>query len=235
MNMSTIHSFSVRSSKGGVCKNRRTSNPTICGGGTSTAASAAATFTTMDGTIVDDSTTTTTITNLNGVRPELSTTCMAHTTAKDAGIYIGLVSEEKGLGAFSTTEIPFGTYLGDYYGERLSRKQVESRYYKSRVLDEEDYNWIADRNSRSQEITGSYLLELSNGKFVDAEDGDKSNWTRFMNHAEDTTNRCNVKLFDRLTTNGDVLDYPQCYAIRDIAPYEELSWDYGAYFFLERN
>lgn len=223
MNLSTVDSFSVHSSsKSRVSKGRRS------------ATVVASAYT--DATLVEDSiSTTTTITNLNGVRPELSTTCMAHTTAKDAGIHIGLVSEEKGLGAFSTTEIPFGTYLGEYFGERLSREQVESRYYKSRRLDNDDYNWIADRNSRSQEITGSYLLELSNGKFVDAEDGDKSNWARFMNHAKDTTNECNVKLFDRLTTNGDVLDYPQCYAIRDIAPNEELSWDYGVYFFLERD
>ena len=125
--------------------------------------------------------TTTETTNLNGLRPQLSRNCLAHQTAKDAGIYIGMStlldsngkSGNCGLGAFTTTRIPFGTYIGEYYGELLSRKQVESRYYNKRSLDTEDYEWLADRYSRSQEVTGSYLLELSNGKFVDAEDGDK--------------------------------------------------------------
>ena len=49
-----------------------------------------------------------------------------------------------------------------------------------------------------------------------------------------TTRSSNVKPFDQLTINGDILDYPQFYATRDIEPYEELLWDYGEYFFLEK-
>jgi SET domain-containing protein len=169
-----------------------------------------------------------------GIRPTLSTKSLAHRSAHTAAcgrVDIRVASIEKGLGAFATCDIPFGAYIGEYSGELLTKKQVQGRYWGKREPDDDDLAWLQSRRDRSQGITGNYVLEMKHGSFVDLEDADCSTWCRFMNHASTDTPQCNVKVFDQLTIDGDVLICPKFFAIRDIKIGEELSWDYGPLFF----
>ncbi|GMI01728.1 hypothetical protein TrST_g10397 [Triparma strigata] len=81
------------------------------------------------------------------------------------------VSEGKGLGVFSKTKIPEGTFLGVYEGE---------------IKDEED-----DKMSNYGDFgNGQYLFSVpGTTKFFDAGEGDKGNWTRYINHSKEG---CNV-------------------------------------------
>ena len=164
---------------------------------------------------------------VSALRPALSPQCRAHLTAQNAGIRIGVASHEKGLGAFATCDIKFGEYIGQYIGEILTADQVRARYWGKRMPDAHDRSWAASRRERGQGITGDYILEMKDGSFVDCEDADRSGWCRFMNHAQEGTYPCNVKPFDQLTTNGELLRFPQFYACRDIKEGEELSFYYG--------
>ena len=164
---------------------------------------------------------------LTGIRPTLSSTCLAHQSAVEAGICIKVASPEKGLGAFAMTAIPVGEYIGEYSGERMTRHQVQARYWGKRTKDVDDQDWEQSRLERGQGITGNYVFEMKDGAFVDTEDADVSSWCRFMNHATEGSVQCNVKAFDRIRANGQLLDFPIFFAIRDIAEGEELLWDYG--------
>lgn len=164
---------------------------------------------------------------VSALRPALSPLCHAHLTAQKAGVRIGVASHGKGLGAFATRDIKFGEYVGQYKGELLTADEVRARYWGKRVPDSDDRLWIASRHERGQGITGDYVLEMQDGSFVDCEDGDLSEWCRFMNHAQEGTHPCNVKPFVQLETNGPLQPFPHFFASRDIKEGEELSWDYG--------
>jgi SET domain-containing protein len=159
-------------------------------------------------------------------RPPHSEKSFAHRSAVSAGIDVSFVSKKKGLGAFATSRIPFGTMVGEYSGEVMTLSQVRARYWGKRERDESDKRWVKRRKERDQGITGDYVLELENGSFVDAEDVDVSNWCRFMNHAKEGTEDCNVKGFSRAEKDENIRRYPCMYAIKDIEIGEELSWDY---------
>ena len=155
---------------------------------------------------------------------------LAHRSAVETGfVEIRQCSDKaKGLGAFSTRHICEGDYIGEYYGEVLSKSQVRSRYYGKASKTADDQRWALDRSSRQQGTTGMYVFELKGANlFIDGEDAEKSGWCRFMNHASDKT--ANVKAFDKLHADSDLLVYPQFYAIRDIAKGEELCFFYGNY------
>ncbi|KAL7570475.1 hypothetical protein ACA910_004258 [Epithemia clementina (nom. ined.)] len=172
-------------------------------------------------------TTTVAVAALHGIRPSLSTGSLAHRSAAKAGICIKVASKEKGLGAFATCDLKVGDYIGEYKGEKLTRRQVQARYWGKQAKNRQDLTWEASRLERGQGVTGNYVLEMKDGSFVDAEDADRSSWCRFMNHATEGSNPCNVKAFDRIRANGDLLVFPQFFAIRDIQAGEELLWDYG--------
>lgn len=162
------------------------------------------------------------------LRPSLSPLCHAHQTATTAGVRISeAIPAAKGLGAFATRRFAVGDYVGEYYGEFLTAHQVQARYWGKRTPDQRDQEWAQSRRDRGQGVTGSYVLELANGSFICAEDGDLAGWCRFMNHAVEESDECNVKMFDKIVADGDVLDIPQMYAIRDIEVGDELCWDYG--------
>jgi len=179
---------------------------------------------------------------INGIRPGLSPDCLAHTSAKDTGIRIDIASVSKGLGAFASAFIPAGTFLGAYGGEIMTKEEVQVRFWnKGRGKDAADKKWADSRLRRGQGITGNYLLELPGGSFIDAEDGDVSDWCRFMNHISEKDDQgaynhgCNVKPFLQSKIGGEVHKFPRMYAIRDIEEGEELCWDYGRHFFLGGN
>jgi SET domain-containing protein len=166
-----------------------------------------------------------------GLRPELSSSCLAHKSAVIAGIRVDVASDSKGLGTFATVPIPFGTYIGEYSGECMNLSEVQARFWGKREPDAADRMWTESRRQRGQEITGSYLFELEDGTFVDAEDGELSTWTRFINHADDASAECNVRPFLRTNIGDDPHKYPRFFAIRDIQVGEELLWNYGELFF----
>jgi SET domain len=161
-------------------------------------------------------------------RPTLSAGCLAYSSVKECDfVEIAMAEGDKGLGAFATRLIKLGDYIGQYYGEILTLQEVNARYFGKAIPSSNDQRWCASRNARSQGMTGHYVFEMKSGDFVDAEDGDKSSWCRFMNHASENTSECNVKAFDKLTIGGDLLVYPQFFAMRDIQKGEELCYFYG--------
>uniref|UniRef100_A0A6U0H0L2 SET domain-containing protein n=1 Tax=Helicotheca tamesis TaxID=374047 RepID=A0A6U0H0L2_9STRA len=164
------------------------------------------------------------------IRPPLSQQCLAHRSAVISDISVKIASDTKGLGAFAKFPIKFGTYLGDYSGETMTLSEVQARFWGKRKKDAADEMWSRSRLLRGQSTTGNYLLQLVDGSFVDAEDGDLSTWTRFMNHANEETKACNVRPFLKTEMEGDTHRYPRFFAMRDIEAGEELCWDYGEYF-----
>jgi SET domain len=170
----------------------------------------------------------------NKTPPDASSrsTSLAYRSAAETG-FVEIrpcADAEKGLGAFCTQNIPFGQFIGEYYGEILTESQVRARYYGKSPKTNDDHRWAACRESRQQGTTGNYVFELKqNNMFVDAEDAERSSWCRFMNHAEVDEDACNVKAFDKLTIHGELVVYPQFYAVRDIQKGEELCYFYGDY------
>ena len=154
-----------------------------------------------------------------GIRPALSKDSYAHRSAIECSagtIDVKIASEEKGLGAFATEIIPFGTLLGHYNGESFVLNEVRARFWNKATKTEEDLLWEQSRRDRDQGITGHFLFELPNGSFVDAEDADKSCWIRFMNHADKETDGCNVAAFIKTSIADDDQKFPLMYAISDI-------------------
>jgi SET domain-containing protein len=164
-------------------------------------------------------------------RPTLSNKCLAHVSADIADIDIHKASEVKGLGAFSTAPIKFGTFLGEYKGESMTLSEVNARFWNKREPDVADKAWAESRMMRNQAISGDYIFDLYDGFFVCAEDSDQSTWTRFMNHASGGDNSCNVRPFTQTDLDGETHIYPRFFAIRDIEEGEELQYDYGPDFF----
>mmetsp|Transcript_821 Transcript_821/g.1132 ORF Transcript_821/g.1132 Transcript_821/m.1132 type:complete len:226 (+) Transcript_821:73-750(+) len=170
-----------------------------------------------------------------GIRSQISKESFAYQSAIDANVEIRVSSEEKGLGVFATSKIPIGTLIGCYNGETLTYSQAEARYSWSEeaVKSEEDIQWINSRVQSGQGLTGHYLFTMPNGDFVDAEDANVSSWCRFMNHAEERTEQCNVKAFLRAETGDQIVEFPLMYTIQDIDLNEELCFDYGVNYFVE--
>uniref|UniRef100_A0A7S4SP58 SET domain-containing protein n=1 Tax=Ditylum brightwellii TaxID=49249 RepID=A0A7S4SP58_9STRA len=168
--------------------------------------------------------------NYQAVRPQLSEECLAHRSAVIAGVSIKMASNTKGLGAFAKYPIKFGTYVGEYSGEIMTLDEVLARFWGKREKDAADKMWSKSRHYRGQSESGDYLLEVTDGSFVDAEDGDMSTWTRFMNHANEETEACNVRPFMQTEIGGDTHKYPRFFAMRDIHAGEELCWDYGEFY-----
>jgi len=172
-----------------------------------------------------------------GVRPDLNKDTQAHRSTLELssthGIDIDIrkASEEKGLGVFATTKIPLGTFLGKYDGEILEYPQVQRRYWNTGDKNEEDLLWEDSRTRRGQGVTGHYLFGMPNGSYVDAEDADVSSWPRFLNHADEGSEGCNVKYFHKAETGDEIDDYPLMFTIEDIDVGEEMCFDYGKYFF----
>jgi hypothetical protein len=154
-----------------------------------------------------------------GIRPALSNDSYAHRSAIECSagtIDVKIASEEKGLGAFATSIIPFGTLLGHYNGESFVLKEVRARFWNKATKTEEDLLWEQSRRDRDQDITGHFLFELPNGSFVDAEDADTSSWIRFLNHADKETDGCNVGAFIKTSIADDDQRFPLMYAISEI-------------------
>jgi SET domain-containing protein len=163
-------------------------------------------------------------------RPKISETSMAHASARDAGISIQQTMT-KGLGAFATSPIPLGTWVGTYTGEFLTRCQVEARYWKTRHCKPDDRQWLKSRTTRNQGKTGDYLFDMGDDIFIDAEDTDISSWCRFMNHAAEDCIECNIetKWTKQVKEGSKITQQASLWfvTIKDIQVGEELLYDYG--------
>ena len=112
----------------------------------------------------------------------------------------------KGLGAFSLgaeRQVVFreGSVVGSYEGERLSLADVYRRYPDGAL--------------------GSYIMALNDHVFLDAEDPERSNWTRYCNHS---SKRANLEIARGGADSAERVDFV---ALRDIRSGEELLFDYG--------
>lgn len=145
---------------------------------------------------------------------------------------------------FATKRILEGDFVGEYEGELLTAHQVEARYWSLRNKKPADRRWIKSRKQRRMGLTGDYLFELGSDVFLDGEDADVSGWCRFMNHAKEGKQACNVetkcqrpmedywdtcKRQQRDQPLESQTDRPKLWfvALRDIDEGEELSYDYG--------
>jgi SET domain-containing protein len=102
-----------------------------------------------------------------------------------------------GAGAFALQPIPAKTKIVEYVGERLNDRQVEERYGTERL-----------------DNPHTFLFWVREDLYVDAAVG--GNDARFINHSCDPN--CEVEIEE---------DRIFIYAIRDIAPGEELTYDYS--------
>ncbi|CAJ1951946.1 unnamed protein product [Cylindrotheca closterium] len=181
-------------------------------------------------------------------RPPLSLESPSRASAKLHKIRIAEAGK-KGLGAFCLQRIESGELVGEYKGEILTRNQVEARYWGTRSKQTSDRRWIKSRKKRDQGLSGDYLFELGENKFLDGEDADISGWCRFMNHATENSKACNVETSysvrkctaeaaaaaEEARIHGVVYSSdleaaePRVWfvAMRDIEAGEELSYDYG--------
>lgn len=132
------------------------------------------------------------------------------------------------MGAFSTAFIGKGDIVGEYFGEILTRKQVETRYWNKRKENRQDRKWRNSRKRRNQGISGDYLFDMGNDVYIDGEDADVSSWCRFANHASPGKMACNVEALAGPQEDQDD-ENPHLYfvALADIEKGVELQDDYG--------
>ena len=102
-----------------------------------------------------------------------------------------------GLGGFALRRIPSGTRIAEYVGERLTDDEVDARYA-----------------NREGDLGHTFLFRIDDNAYVDA--SLQGNESRFINHSCDPN------------CESDVVDgHVYITAIRDIAPGEELTYDYA--------
>lgn len=117
------------------------------------------------------------------------------------------LGSEVGLGLFAARPYSKGECIVEYQGEVLSEKEYSRRY--------------GDK-------LGKYVLQASRKTYIDARDPDKSNQARFINdcrRCDKKQGACpgnNVRAHVRRGTKRAFI-----YATRNIAPGEELFWNYG--------
>ena len=108
----------------------------------------------------------------------------------------------QGKGAFATQFIPAGTRLIEYTGERLTPAAAEARYPES----------AESRGERHH----TYLFAIDEPEEVVIDAAVGGNAARFINHSCDPN--C-----DAVVEDGRIW----IETIRDVAPGEELAYDYG--------
>ena len=118
-------------------------------------------------------------------------------------------SPGRGEGLFAAGPIPRGTFVMDYLGEDFDEGSLAARYGTETREDSSETAYLL-------ELNGVFGLEPA---FVDAVDVTKSNAARYINHDSSPNLRKVKQRFpDRRL---------RFYANREIAPGEELLFDYG--------
>ena len=109
----------------------------------------------------------------------------------------------KGRGLFAEVDIPRDTYLCDYAGERLSAEQRHKRYAGKHA----DHAYVVEAAT----LTGEPF-------FVDGRDEAQVSPGRWLNHAADSTDACNVY------TSCEAGERLCMYTLRKVIAGEELQW-----------
>jgi hypothetical protein len=122
---------------------------------------------------------------------------MRHAARSDAPLYVVRRSRIHGSGVYAAREIPKGTRIVEYLGERISHAQADSRY-----------------EEKGQDDGHTFLFVVSSKVVIDA--GVDGNDARFINHSCDPN--C-----ETVIEGGRVF----IEALRDIKPGEELGYEYG--------
>ena len=117
-------------------------------------------------------------------------------------------SGKKGLGCYAAEDRSKGAWMCDYEGEVIDFAQRAVRY----VSDEPEYLFHLGGGA----VAGSHV-------YIDAVDSDHA--SRAINHAQDACLEPRVSLVERRVA---------FYALRDIKAGDELSFDYGEQYWLER-
>ena len=117
-------------------------------------------------------------------------------------------SGKKGLGCYAAEDRSKGAWVCDYEGEVIDFAQRAVRY----VSDEPEYLF----HLGGVAVAGSHV-------YIDAVDSDHA--SRAINHAQDACLEPRVTLSERRVA---------FYALRDIKAGDELSFDYGEQYWLER-
>jgi len=132
---------------------------------------------------------------------------------KDAG--------KKGRGLFcDVNQISKGSYIGEYFGEKLTLKQYKQRY----PYGESIYTFL---------ISDEEITQRRDLMYLDAQDVYKSNITRYINH--DSTNPNLNFVITRKYDKGLLQANVKFYSLRDIYYDEELLFDYGPKYTLDYN
>ena len=140
-------------------------------------------------------------------------------------------SPGRGLGAYAARALPAHLELGVYQGEVLHGVSAyHARYGEIADADAEWHHaWATERRLRGVGTTGQYVFAVgscprtSRYLYVDAEDPERSNWTRFLNHCDAEPNlraRKSVSEEGVPTVRFSVMSRP-------VARGEELTFDYG--------
>ncbi len=117
----------------------------------------------------------------------------------------------KGEGLFASRRIKEGEFIMDYLGEEMSAEELDERYE----------NLLEARYAL--ELTGPLGLSPS---YIDAVNPERSNLGRYINHcSRPTCRKVRQRFPDRRL---------RFFAARDIAPGEELTFDYGASYWIGR-
>ena len=143
------------------------------------------------------------------------------------GLVLMTYYNDGGFGAFATRSFEKEEIVGDYVGEKLTLREKDARYL-GREQNWRDKIWLASRRARGVTASGTYIFQVDDDLFVDAEDPVHANWCRYINHHNDPNMRVKSLAY---AFGGE----PRVWfvATRDIAPGEELSFDYGDEYWVE--
>ena len=108
-----------------------------------------------------------------------------------------------GSGVFATEKIPAGTLVCIYTGELISSEEAEKR---------------SEARSRETPLAPIYIFEIDENLCIDATDTGTENPARFINHSCDENCEAVWNARERRM---------EIRALRNIAPGEEISFDYG--------
>jgi len=122
---------------------------------------------------------------------------------------------ERGMGLFAATWIASGVYMFDYHGEQLEQAEFTRRY---------------PAGGKPAEYV--VAVERSDGStaYTDAVEPWRENLARYMNHLGTAPNCAMWTLADAKPAPRMLL-----FTKEDIAPGDELCWDYGDAYWQDRN
>ena len=93
-----------------------------------------------------------------------------------------------------------------------------------------DPGWRLARHRRGVGSSGAYVVKVGEDCFVDAEDFAHATWTRYINHGGGGSSNLSIRTSMDASTKQPRVRFV---VERDIAPGDELLFDYGGHYFEE--